>query len=455
MADELRVDQIGDLACYINQPKILNGSDPGTGKTPPTCVYTYHLVQERNMRVAWVQPKSILKKNRDEMLRWGHFSENDVVIVDGTPEKRKKQIHSNPKVMLMGFDRWSAEWSYFRDVYPDLKANVVDEFHLSYPTMKAKRTENWTRSVRTMDVMVAMSGTFIKGRLNSAYPAIHAVEPRFYGTESAFMNYHADYDIYGNLVGWKNHYKLQEIFRRIAIRHSFKDVYGDEKMIVHIEEVDMNPEQAEAYEEFEENALLELEDGYLDSGGIGGVHQLRCRQILQHPESFGLCKNEVTAKDERILLHLVNHQASGERLVIFASFIKEHERLLTLCQKLGLRAACLNGNIPGSKRGELSAAFERHELDVIIATPKTAGIGLNWGFLNHMIFSNLDYEDDAYLQAYRRGMRGVRDTPLWISILKYRKAQVESRIMAIIERKSRDANLVDPTQTLIKFPRNS
>jgi hypothetical protein len=59
------------------------------------------------------------------------------------------------------------------------------------------------------------------------------------------------------------------------------------------------------------------------------------------------------------------------------------------------------------------------------------------------VFASIDYTDDSFVQAFRRGIRGVRDTALLIIILKY-EGTVEGRIMEIVDRKSYDHFKINP-----------
>jgi len=447
---QLRTYQIADLAFYIANPKCANLSDPGTGKTPSVCVYAYWLWTEKKIRSAWVMPKSLLKKNRDELLRFTHFTPDDIVIIDGPREKRAKLMASDAKVFLMGFDRWSADWTTMIEMHPDLKALLVDEIHLGYGSMSAQRTKQMVQSARHMERFLAMTGTLINGRLDSAYPTIHVIEPRYYGSDKAFINYHAIKDDYGTIIGWQNHHKLAAILGRHAIRHSFEEVYGKEAKVIIREEVEMSEQQRKAYDQFEANAILELQDEFLSSGGVGGVHALRCRQIMQHPETFGIAHGEVNGKDQRLIIHLVDHYNAQKPLIIFAVFQPEQERIVELVNRVGLRPGLINGNVSAPQRARVDEAFRKGEIDVMVASPATAGIGFNWEHVDHIVFTSLDYMDSSFVQGYRRAIRGVREKPLRITVLEY-KDSIDQRIFQIVERKSEDAHKVDPTREKLKL----
>ena len=91
MTHQLRPDQIADLALLINHPKHLHLSDPGTGKTPTICTYQRYLWQHQGTPSVWPMPKSLLEKNRDEALRWGGWAPDEVQIVDGPLDFRRRR----------------------------------------------------------------------------------------------------------------------------------------------------------------------------------------------------------------------------------------------------------------------------------------------------------------------------------------------------------------------------
>jgi SNF2 family DNA or RNA helicase len=447
MKPTLRDHQIADLAFYIATKRCLNLSDPACQKTGSAVVYMWYLWDVLKVKTAFVMPMSLLRKNKDEIVLFTHFKAEEVQIIDGTKAQREKQMSNpNAKVFLMGFQRFSDDWERFKEIHPDLDACVVDELHLGYAGYNAKRTTNWITGMRQFTYFLGMTGTIIKGNLGSAYPAIEVIEPRFYGSFGGFLGYHRIQDEYGTTVGWTNHEKLSQVLARVAVRHTFTEVHGPEAKVILTELCDMSPKQRAAYEEMEDEALVELADSFLE-GQTPAVNAMRCRQIMAHPETFGIGKGEKTGKDERLLIHLGDAKQSGEPIAIFAALIPEQERIVEIAKGLGLRVALINGNVSSSRRAAIDQAFRAGQLDCVVASPDTAGVGFNWHHLQVMVFTSLNYMDDSFVQAYRRGIRGARTNALLIYVLEYRDS-IDQRIMQIIEQKSREAHLVDPTKEI-------
>lgn len=445
----LRDYQVADLAFYMAKPRCLNLSDPGTGKTPSVCVYAEYLWREQGKRSAWAMPKSLIKKNKMELLRFTNLKEEDIAIVSGYGRKRRlEHMASDAKVFLFTFTGFSDEWQDLVAAHPDVKALFVDEIHLGYKGDSSKRTQSLYEAMDThFEVFLGMTGTIIDGRLSSAYPSIHIIEPKMYHSFAAFMLLHAIEDMSGRVLAWRNVQKLSDFFKRHAIRRTFEEVYGKEAKVILHEEIEMDPRQREAYDEFAATALLELEESFLE-GSLPGVNFIRSRQLMEHPQTFGapLDKIQYTGKEERLLIHLEDERP----LVIFAALVPSQERIYEICKAQGRKVALINGSTSQKKRGEYDEQFQAGELDCIVASPQTAGVGFNWGHVDTVIFMSLDYLDSSFMQGYRRAIRGKRDTPLRIYVMEYENS-VDRRIFEIIEAKSALASSVHPDKEAIQL----
>ena len=524
MADpdvSLRDYQVADLAFYMANPKCLNLSDPGTGKTPSVCVMQWWLWATHGIGTAFVMPLSLLGKNRKEILRFTDFKHSEVTIVKGlkpltaSQKKLAEKLRrwkgkyelfggekvtyralreagvvnkdmsvneqmlqartvlpyeianpGNTKVFLMGFDCYSQFWRHLPEF---VKACHVDEIHKGYKGDASQRTQGFYESFqKRMQWFIGMTGTLVSGRLDSAYPAIRIIEPRYYPSYKGFYYYHAIEDPFtGKLVSWRNHDKLSAIFRKHAIRRTFEMVYGPEAKVIIPEWVEMTEAQREVYDQFKEKAFLELENFFLD-GTEPGVNFIRARQIMEHPNVFPNLAGEGTVdvlkgakcgKEERLEIHFEDHQRTGKPVIVYAALKPQQYRIFELARKYGLKPAVLNGEVTPKKRAEIDEAFRRGDLNCIIASPAVADVGFNWQWcgeqeVEHMIFASLDFLDTTMLQAYRRAIRGKRDTPLRITVLLYEDS-LDHRICWIVYQKSLDANKVDSTQPVLKLFENN
>jgi len=540
----LRPKQIEQLAAYIGNPKFLDLSEPATGKTPPCCVYAFYVWDRLGKKTWWTMPKSLLKKNLREMVRFTEFTEDDVVILksdflpmtqswagpimervkkvptwkcrvvstgeetdtytlrqragapvtfwyrngdefaflnvgkkpvkeqpvgleviplkigpDGQPIKETLEIKevvrdmiaaaARAKVFISTFKFGAKHWKRMLEAHPDIDLLLVDELHMpgGYSTPGSESTQSFYWINRHVSRFVGMTGTLINGRLDSAFPAIHVIEPRYYGSLQGFMYEHAAVvDDYDRVVLWKGEDKLRQIIERHSIRRTFEEVYGEEDVVFFTKFVDVHEDLRPHYDAFHEQAMLELENGDIIDGTLPGVALIRARQILGHPETMGLAPEPWTEKDERLKIYL----AEGVKTLIFAALQPEQERILRMCRELGLRAELINGNVSDSARNRINDLAEAGKLDVIVASGPTVAVGYNWECFDHVIFASIDYLDVNILQAYRRADRGTRTKTLRVTFLQYRDT-VEQRIYGIVRAKSQLANRVDPTRRVLEF----
>ena len=78
----LRPDQLEDLGWHLANPRGLLRHEPGVGKTPIACVLAEAQWALHSKKTLWAQPKSLLKKNLQEMFKFTDFKPGDVVILE-------------------------------------------------------------------------------------------------------------------------------------------------------------------------------------------------------------------------------------------------------------------------------------------------------------------------------------------------------------------------------------
>ena len=135
-------------------------------------------------------------------------------------------------------------------------------------------------------------------------------------------------------------------------------------------------------------------------------------------------------------------------MVIFSAVQGEQVRLHRLVEEAGFTVELINGNTSGEKRVKIDEKFRRGDLQVIVASPITAGVGYNWQLMEACVFMTTDYLDDSFTQAVARGVRGVRATALPVLIPQYQKS-IEQKVLGIIQKKSRLAHEVDARKEIL------
>ena len=418
-------------------------SDAGTGKTPTACLYLYAQWHLHGDKTVWIMPTALLRKNREELLLWSEFNPDEVVIVQGTPKQRAIQMSApGIKVYICGFDCFKANWQEMLRLQPRINVLAVDEWHLAFSNHAEfkfgqrkgpQRTLELYAAMRYIKKLLPLTGTMINGRLTSAYPFLQVSCPLAYQTYKNFLHWHTVMDEFNRPTFWLNHDRLGLILRDHSVRISFSEAYGKEPVHINIERCEMSPKQRKAYDQMHDEAMIELEDSFL-TAETEGVKLIRCRQIMQHPHTMDLPESE-DGKVAHAMIHVQDALDKGERIVIFETTIAGQLRLVEAATKQGARAGLINGTV--TDKGYVDEQFRHGLLDVLVCAPICAGIGFNWGFVNHLIFSSLDYQDTTFIQNYRRALRGERTSTLLVTILQYSRS-IDQRINNMLNEKSKD-----------------
>ena len=438
MPCKLRDYQEERLRYHLLNPRSCEFLGCGLGKTPIFCVYTRIQLDCFHERSCWVMPASLLTKNKEDLIRFGDFKEEELAVCNGTPKKRRQQYEDpKVKVFLMSGDCFAKEWELLPE---DVGAVIFDEWHLIASTHTSQRTQSIYRASRRFKKMKMLTGTICRGRYSSAYPAIALVEPRFFCNYQNFLHYFAVYNRWNQIVAWRNGEKLAAVLNKVSTGLKDPDTIKMAPVQYIVERCNFDEEQKRAYKDLEEEGLLELTDEFVDCRGSGGVKAIRCRQVLSTPEKLGL-RPKFNGKLDMVKTHLMTAKDEGERILIYSCFVDEQMKLKELCDSLGVRAEVMNGSTPSQKRGEIASAFEKHELDVIIGSEQVMSTGFNFEFVKEILLTSPDYGNDSLTQSVGRGNRGTRTRPLLVYFIEY-GTRIERRILSIIARKNKELNEV-------------
>lgn len=356
---------------------------------------------------------------------------------------------STAKVFIGTFKFGALHYKHLLQCHPDINLFLVDEHHLGYKGPHSEQTKSFYHLNKHCENFVCMTGSLVDGQLDSAFPAVHVIEPRYYGSHQGFLDAHAGFiDDYGRVLFWNNTEKLKAILDRHSITRTFAEVYGEEQVVPEHVLVDVTPKVRAAYQQFHEQAMLELEDQSIIDGTQPGVAVIRARQILAHPETMGLAKGEMTGKDERLVIYA----AEGQKMLLFSPLKPEQRRIHELLTGLGLTGGLINSDVPRKERDRIDLAMKAGNLDYIVASGPTASVGYDWEMIDHVLFVNVDYQDVNFVQGYRRADRGSRTKPLRLTSMEYDDT-IEKRQYQIVSQKSQLANLVDTTRRVLTFSR--
>jgi hypothetical protein len=265
------------------------------------------------------------------------------------------------------------------------------------------------------ELTLALTGTPVENSLTDLWCIVDAVQPGLLGAHSEFKSsYAAQADTDPAALQ-----PLQETLERdtsppVLLRRMKQDhLHGLPEKHVHRIERPMPDAQATEYE-----AIVESVRGATGQAGavLEALHGLRRVSLLpERVEEAGLSDETVrhSARLQALVDVLDAVAAKGEKALVFIEFLKVQELLVPyLRQRYGLPRDPLriHGGTPGAKRKQHVDAFQRGEhgeLDIMILSPKAAGVGLTLTAANHVVhlsrWWNPAVEDQCTDRIYRIG----------------------------------------------------
>lgn len=286
---------------------------------------------------------------------------------------------------------------------------------------EAQRIKNPAARVTDMaksldaELTLALTGTPVENSLSDLWCIVDAVQPGFLGAHGAFR------DVYGRpavddpdaLVPLKD--KLEhESNPALLLRRMKEDhLQGLPEKHTHVEQRPMSRVQADAYDRIVGAARSAVGQA---GGMLEALQGLRRVSLLpEDPGDEGLTDRHIdnSARLTALVEILDGVHTKGEKALVFLEFLGLQADLIPyLRQRYGMTndPICINGSTPGPQRKRHVDAFQcrpEGSFDVMVLSPKAAGVGLTLTAANHVIhlsrWWNPAVEDQCTDRAYRIG----------------------------------------------------
>ena len=257
------------------------------------------------------------------------------------------------------------------------------------------------------DFRVAMTGTPVENRLADLWSIVDAVHPGRLGTLKTFVGvYEGDGDdVRASLRALRAELTAPPPFmiRRLKETH----LVGLPKREFHLEREVMPAEQATAYSDAVRRARAP------NAQPLEFLQEFR--RISLHPRApaTGDDTDFVAASARmRVLFRCLDRvKEANEKALVFLEDLEMQGHLAGVIQRrygLAKPPLIISGQVPGQKRkGRVDAFEQRPDFDVMILSPRAAGVGLNIVAANHVIhltrWWNPAVEDQCNDRVYRIG----------------------------------------------------
>lgn len=370
----------------------LLADDMGLGKTLQ--VITFLLYQESRDNLGptlIVMPRALINNWKNEISKFAPILSPYVYIHSGFSRHRSKAKLQKEEIILTTYDTLKSDQFIFGQV--DFKNLIIDE---------AQNAKNYSSArslaLRAMkaDFRLAMTGTPVENSLEELWAIMDFVEPGAFYSLSDFKK---------RFIKEENTEKLKELLKPYYLRRTKIEVLADKLPRKHIKD----PYYLKASKQ---QQLLAASIVSARSGNQANMLTalMNLRLAYGHPaavveEMAPLV--EYSPKLEKVLDVLGGIQKQGEKVLIFTEFRKLQSILkVEISKRYKIHVPIIDGNTE-NRAGVVEEFNNLDGFQVMVLSPKAAGVGLTITSANHVIhftrWWNPAVENQATDRAYRIG----------------------------------------------------
>ena len=350
-------------------------------------------------------PKSIM------LASWGvdieKFTNLSYALAIAPKQKRIQAFSSGADVVMLNHDgiTWLAKNAKAVDL-SNFKWVAVDEF-TAFKNHTAARTKSLMLFRWLFDHKILMSGTPTPNTVMDMFaPALFLDDGVRLGTSYYRMRTQMQTPIPIPNIGvtkWVDRPDASALLAQqmfdINIRHKLEEVIDMPEHINRTLEVQLDARTLTQYNDFKEEAILELQEGAVTAVNkavlaqkllqlcAGTIYDADGKALSVHGERYDLVFELIQEREHSLVAYNWQHQLTG---------------LIERAEKLGIRWCAITRDMSVQKRGDVVELFQKGRYQVLFAHPRTAGHGLTLTKARTVIWSSPTWSSESYIQFNRR-----------------------------------------------------
>lgn len=379
--------------------------DMGLGKTVTTLTAIRELKYNRFevRKVLIIAPKKVAEGTwTREKDKWEHTKILRVSQVLGSQAKRIRALNTPADLYIINRENVCWLVDYYRNAWP-FDMVVIDESS-SFKSHTAKRFKALASVSGHIDRLVELTGTPSPNGLNDLWSQVYLLDDgeRLGKRYTQFREHYFDPGDRGQNVVYNYKPKQgseESIMAKIAdicVSMKAEDYLQLPPVVFHELPVVLDSRAERAYRELEKKMILELPEEEEISVASAAALSNKLLQLANgavYDDDHNV--HEVHGCKIEAFLELIE-SLQGKPVLVFYNFQHDRIRILNAMKKTKRRVREL-------KRPEDEDAWNRREVDVLLAHPASSAYGLNLqDGGNHVIWFGLTWNYEQYTQANKR-----------------------------------------------------
>ncbi len=358
-----------------------------------------------------------------------------------TPHFRRIQyIGNDRKLLAKKLDKYDLIFTSYSIISRDIE--IFEKYNFRYLIIDESqqiknRESNVFKAINAINTehKISLSGTPIENSLNDLWSQMQFVNPDILGDFKFFTSYfkipiekNQDFDKIE---------ELKTIVNPFILRRTKEQVLDDlPELTEQIVYCEMETEQEKWYESEKSKARNELLKIDFANNRINVLNVLmKLRQLSNHPKIVDKSSEFESGKFITVTNYIQTLLQSGQKMLIFSSFVKHLELYENWCKDNKINFCKLTGDTKISERENQIQQFqENSDMKIFFISLKSGGVGLNLTSASFVLLLdpwwNPFAEKQAIARAHRIGQLNKVNAIRFIS-----KNTIEEKIILLQEKK--------------------
>lgn len=411
-----------------DEPSVGLFLDMGLGKTISTLMAIRRLLNEfKVQRVLIIAPKRVAEHTwSSEVNKWEQTKHLTLTRIIGTPKQRLEALDKWTDIYVVSVD--NLQWLIDQNNWK-FDMIVIDEAS-SFKNHKSKRLVSLLKVRPKIKRLVELTGTPAPNNLLDIWSLIYLLDSgKRLGTN--FNQFRARYFVPGAKNGhivfnWRlasgSDQLIHEAIQDITVSMKAVDYLKMPKLTHNTIRVELSSKERKLYNELERDSIIEFEKGDVVAESAATLTtkllQLANGQVYnEHGDIQPVHRKKLEALKEIVA------ESNGQPILVFYNF--KHD-LAIIERELDIV------KLKGEKEID---AWNRGEIPILCAHPRSAGHGLNLQQGGHIaVWYGLTYSLEAYEQANARLYRQGQEKPVIIHHIETADS-MDQQVMKILQKK--------------------
>lgn len=390
----------------------------GTGKTRTAleCLRWIYNSQGMLLPTLIISPLITLENWKREILKYTKIPEDQITVLHGSPDKKKKLLAKNTKVIIMNYEGLLSDYVFEHFQKNPPVVIIGDELHY-IKTNNSKRTKKVLDLADRARYKIGLTGTPVLNSSEDLWSQIYFLD----GGKRLDKKFHwfkVKY-FYDANAGMPSHIHFPDWRPRPGASDDIKALIADITMSVKKEEcldlpplvrkeiyVDMGSKQKKAYLEMENHFVTYLNDAACVAN-LAITKGLRLQQILSG--HVPMDNGQVSTFDDNprmdALEELLTELSPNHKIIVWAAFRQNHKDIGDLCEKLKIKTVYLTGDQSKKDKDETMFLFENDPTVRVCIGNQSVGIGVNLVSSDVSIYYSKGYSLGHDIQSEARNYR--------------------------------------------------